>query len=103
MDDKPMLDGPCGLAILRIFAARARAELDRLHVEQALRESEARFRDLYDEAPVAYLSVGTDARIHQANRQATALFGSPLDHLLGRVVFDLLADMPNSKPKARAI
>ncbi len=103
MDDKPMLDGPRGLAIMRIFAVRARAEIERLRVEQALRESEARYRDLYHEAPVAYLSVGTDARIRRANRQAAELFGSPLDNLLGRVVFDLLADTPNGKPKARSI
>src|SRR5262245_40079306 len=103
MDDKPMLDGPRGLAILRIFAARARAEIERLRAEAALRESGERYRDLYDEAPVAYLSIGTDARIGRANRQARELFGYPLDQLLGRVVFDLLADTPNGKPKARTI
>src|SRR5262245_20800797 len=103
MDDKPMLDGPRGLAILRIFAARARAEIERLRAEAALRESGERYRDLYDEAPVAYLSIDTDARIRRANRQAGELLGAPLDHLRGRVVFDLLADTPSRKPKARAI
>ena len=103
IDCKPMLDGPRGMAILRIFAARARAEIERLRVEAVLRESEERYRDLYDEAPVAYLSLGTDARIHRANRQAGEMFGYPLDRLLGRVVFDLLADTPNGKPKARTI
>src|SRR5215471_14960294 len=103
IDDKPMFDGPRGLAILRIFAVRARAEIERLHAEAALRESEERYRDLYDEAPVAYLSIGTDARIRQANRQAGELFGSPPEQLLGRVVFDLLADTPDGKAKARAI
>ncbi|MGH7931933.1 MAG: GAF domain-containing protein [Candidatus Binataceae bacterium] len=29
-DDKPMADGPRGVAIMRIFAARARAEIERL-------------------------------------------------------------------------
>src|SRR5262245_16529284 len=103
MDDKPMLDGPRGMAILRIFAARAHAEIERLRAEAALRESGQRYRDLYDEAPVAYLSLGTDARILRANRQARELFGSPLDQLLGRVVFDLLADTPDGKAKAHAI
>ena len=90
-------------SIMRIFAVRARAEIERLRVEQALRENEERYRDLYDEAPVAYLSLGTDARIRRANRQAAEMFGYPLDQLLGRVVFDLLADTPSGKPKARAI
>lgn len=103
MDDKPMLDGSRVMAILRIFAARARAEIERLRTEAALRESEERYRDLYDQAPAVYLSVGTDARIRRANRQAAELFGYPLDQLLGRVVFDLLADTPNGKAKARTI
>jgi GAF domain-containing protein len=63
MDDKPMQDGPRGLAILRIFAVRARAEIERLRAEAALRESEEGYRDLYEEAPVAYLSLGTDGCI----------------------------------------
>ena len=46
-----MLDGPRGMAILRIFAARARAEIERARTEAALRESEERYRDLYDKAP----------------------------------------------------
>jgi len=103
MDDKPMLDGPRGSSILRIFAARALAEIERLRIEQALRESEERFRDLYNEAPVAYLSVGTDTRIRRANRQAAEMFGCPLDQLFGRVMFDFLADTPSGKSKARAV
>ena len=69
-DDKPMRDGPRGIAIMRIFAARARAEIERLRIAAALRDSEASFRDLYEEAPVAYLSVGTDGRIRQAKSRA---------------------------------
>ena len=103
IDDKPMRDGPRGLSIMRIFAARARAEIERLRAETALRVSEERYKDLYDEAPVVYLSVGTDGRISRANRQAAELFGYPLDQLLGRVVFDLLAHTPSGKPRARAI
>ncbi len=103
MDDKPMPDGSRGLAILRIFAARARAEIERLRAEAALRESEAQYRDLYDEAPVAYLSLGADARIRQANRQAAEFLGLARERLCGQVVFDFLADTPHGKPKARAI
>src|SRR5262249_58229955 len=70
VDDRPMWDGPRGVAIMLIFAARARAEIERLEAETLVREREARFRDLYEEAPVAYYSVGADARILRADRQA---------------------------------
>jgi PAS domain S-box-containing protein len=98
-----MRESSRGLSILRIFAARARAEIERLRAETVLRESERRYRDLYEEAPLMYLSVGTNARIRRANRQATELLGYPLDQLLGRVVFDLLADTPNGRQKAQRI
>ena len=103
LDDKPMLDGERRLALLRIFATRARAEVERLQAEAALRESEARYRDLYDEAPVMYLSLGVDARIQRANQYAARLLGQPLDHLLGQPVFAFLADTPAGKSRARAI
>ena len=50
-DDKPMHDGPRGIDVMRIFAARAQAEVQRIRVESALRESERHFRDLYENAP----------------------------------------------------
>jgi formate hydrogenlyase transcriptional activator len=67
IDGKPMPDGARGIAVMRIFAARVRAEIDRLRVEGALREanegrvqSEERYRDLFDEAPIAYVFQATD-------------------------------------------
>lgn len=103
LDDKPMVDRQGTIAIMHIFAARARAEIERLHLEATLRESEQQYRDLYDEAPIMYLSLGPDACIRRANRHAVILLGYPLEYLLGREVFDLLADSPNGKAKARTI
>jgi transcriptional regulator with GAF, ATPase, and Fis domain len=70
-----MHDGPRGVGILRIFAARALAEVERLRTENALRAREAQFRDLYEEAPVAYCSVGVDARIRRWNRRVVEMLG----------------------------
>ncbi len=100
-DDKPMRDGPRGVAIMRIFAARARAEIERLRADGALRDSEARFRDFYEEAPVPYLSVGTDGHIRRANRAACELFGYPPAEMVGRDIFDIYADTPHGRPRAR--
>src|SRR5215831_10456946 len=53
-DVRPMPEEPRRLFILRIFAARVAAELLRLRAEQQVRESESRYRDLYENAPCAY-------------------------------------------------
>jgi PAS domain S-box-containing protein len=71
--------------------------------EEALQESERRYRDLYEEAPNAYFSVGVDGYIKQANRSAAVLLGYSLDELVGRRVFDLYADTPTGKAKARGV
>jgi formate hydrogenlyase transcriptional activator len=101
MDDRPMLDGPRGVAIMRIFAARACAEIERLQNEAAVREREARFRDLYEEAPVAYYSVRTDATIRQWNRKFVELLGYPPEELAGRPISSLWADTPAGIPRGR--
>ena len=82
LSERPMSDGPRGLAIMRIFAARARAELERLRTEEDLRRanealahSEERFRDLFEEAPIAYVHEGLDPRFIEANRTAMRILG----------------------------
>jgi formate hydrogenlyase transcriptional activator len=99
IDDRPMWDGPRGVAIMRIFAARARAEIERLQAEAVLREREARFRDLYEEAPVAYYSVGADARIQRWNRKSVELLGYTAEELAGRPISTLWADTPAGIPR----
>jgi PAS domain S-box-containing protein len=103
IDDKPMPDGSRSLSIMRIFAARTWAEIERNRVQAALREREEAYRDLYEEAPVAYMSVGTDGRIKKTNRRAAELFGYSVGELTGRLVFDLYANTPNGRPKAREV
>jgi PAS domain S-box-containing protein len=67
--DQPMRDGPRGVAIMRIFAMRARMEIERSRIEAALRESESRYRDLYDSAPSPILTLDTEGRIIACNRR----------------------------------
>lgn len=71
--------------------------------EEALEESEKRYRDLYEEAPNAYFSIGVDGYIRQANRSAAELLGYSLDELIGKPVFNLYADTPNGKAKAQKV
>jgi len=101
IDDKPLSDGPRALSIMRIFAARARVEIERLRVEEALRDSEQRFRDLYDEAPIAYVYEGTDSRFVSANRAATKLLGIRPEDVPGTVGLTFVAPTPENQERVR--
>jgi PAS domain S-box-containing protein len=68
-----------------------------------LKQSEEQYRDLYEEAPNAYFSVGADGLIRRANRSAVELLGYGRDELVGRPVAELYADTPNGRDKAQAI
>jgi len=85
-----------------IFAGRAAAELQRLRAERELRQSEERFRDLFDEAPIAYVHEGVDTRFMRANRTAMRVLGltdEDLPNLYGR---SLVPDTPEAQALARA-
>jgi PAS domain S-box-containing protein len=96
-DERPMPAEPRRLYTFRIFAARAAAELERIRFEQRLRESEQRYRDLYEDAPIAYLSVGVDGRLRTVNRRATEWLGYSAEELIGSPQADYLADTPAGK------
>jgi PAS domain S-box-containing protein len=53
-------------------------------IQAALMESNARYRNLYDLAPVAYLTLGRNGGIQDANRTAAILLGVEREQLIGR-------------------
>jgi formate hydrogenlyase transcriptional activator len=98
-DNKPMPAQPRHFYLLRIFAARVAAVLERLRAERRLSVSEQRYRDLYEEAPVGYLTVGVDGRILSANQSASQLVGFSAAELEGLPVSGLIADLPAGKTR----
>ncbi len=56
---------------------------ERKRAEETARASEARLRQLLEQAPDALIAVRADGNIAFVNRQAERLFGHPLDELLG--------------------
>ncbi len=83
------------LAIIRDTRVRRRMEAD-------LRAAEQRYRDLYEQAPFAYFSVGVDGRIRLANRAAVRLLGR--DDLVGSPVLELYhPDLPEGRSRARQL
>jgi PAS domain S-box-containing protein len=104
LSEQPMPDGPRGFAIMRIFAARACAELERLRTEDALRhanealvQSEERFRDLFDEAPIAYVHEGLDSRFIEANRTAMRILGLKPEEIAEMTGKSLVPDTPEAQ------
>jgi len=99
LDTLPMREEPRRLSIVQIFAARAAAEFERLRAERRLRASEQRFRDLYEEAPIAYIYEDTESRFVSANRAATALLGLKPEEVRGTLGLSLVAPTPDTQAR----
>ena len=82
-------------SILRLFAVRAAAEVER-------EATEARFHDLFEYSPDACIIVNQAGHITQANRQAETLFGYARAELFGLEVDKLMPqDKREGHPKKR--
>jgi PAS domain S-box-containing protein len=100
-DELPLPDDPRALQVFKIFATRAAAELDRLALERELREKENRLRDLFDEAPIAYVHETLQSRFIRANRAARKILGITQDevpHMIGR---NMAPDTPDAQRRMR--
>jgi PAS domain S-box-containing protein len=100
-DESPMADQPRTLAVFKIFAARAAAELGRLDLENALRDKEEQLRDLFDEAPIAYVHETLNSRFLRANRAARRILGitaEEVPHMIGK---DMVPDTPDAQRRMR--
>ncbi|MGE5195330.1 MAG: sigma 54-interacting transcriptional regulator [Deltaproteobacteria bacterium] len=96
-DERPMPDEPRKLLLFRIFAARAAAELARLKLERELRDSEQRLRDLYEEAPIAYVIEDLDSRFISANRAAIRILGIQPEEVPATIGRSLIPDTPDAQ------
>jgi len=85
-----------------IRTLRNRLEHDK--AEAALKESETRYEELYENAPNAYLSVSAeDGRLLQLNQALCGILGYERDALLGMKIFDLYADTEEGLTRAKQI
>lgn len=111
-DNVPMTGEQNQTAILKIFAARAGAEIDRLtawkklevankELEVLLKESEERYRDLFDEAPIAYVHEGLDSKFIKANRAALRILGVMPEEVSVMYGKDLVANNPENMKRLK--
>ena len=96
-DARPMPEEARELFIFHLFAARAAAEFERLRTEQRLLESERQFRDLYEEAPIAYVHEDSASKFYSANRAAMRLLGLKAEEVEGTYGLSLCAPTPENK------
>ncbi|MGR9086508.1 MAG: sigma-54 interaction domain-containing protein [Gammaproteobacteria bacterium] len=96
-DGREMPPEPGLLFTFRIFAARAAAELSRLRTVDQLRLSEQRFRDLFDEAPIAYVHEDLESRFISANRAAIRILGILPEQVTGTVGMSFIPDTPDAQ------
>ncbi len=65
---------------------------DQKNIEDALRESETRFRNLYEKAPLAYQSMDCSAKIVDVNETWLSLLGYKRDEVVGHNTGDFMTN-----------
>jgi PAS domain S-box-containing protein len=100
LDDKPMPYEPRSMAIFRIFANRAGAELQRLQAERAAQEREDQLRLLVDNALDAIIDFDETFKVALMNPAARRIFGYVGEQDVVSDVRDLLS--PPSRARLAA-
>ena len=85
------------------LAARRVAELEKQkqHISEALAASEDRFRDLFEEAPIAYVHEGLDSKFIRANRAALRILGIKPEEAVGTIGKTLVANTPENQRRLK--
>ncbi|NVM26293.1 MAG: PAS domain S-box protein, partial [Desulfobacterales bacterium] len=101
-DEGPFLKGERSL--INAVAERLGRITERKRAGEALRETEERYRDLYENAPNAYFSISAvDGSILRCNSAALRLLGYDRETMMGMKAFDLYADTPHGESKAKEV
>jgi len=85
-DDKPMEDAAHALSLMRVFATRVCAEIERLHAEAALRESEERLSRVLASAMDAIVTTDEQGSVVLFNAAAEKIFGCTAEEAFGQPV-----------------
>jgi PAS domain S-box-containing protein len=90
IDTAPLPKAPRNLALFKIFAARAAAELRRIRVEKALKEREVELQALVNSAMDGIIVLDAAFQIVQLNPAARHVFGLPVEAGLGESIWSFL-------------
>lgn len=90
MDDKPMKEDPYRESILRIFGARAGAELERRQAEALLQQSEERLRNLIERTNDIVWEINQDGAYTYISPQVQDILGYSPEEVIGKTPFDFM-------------
>jgi formate hydrogenlyase transcriptional activator len=82
-------------------ASCERRRSEQLQINGLLHQNEESFRDLFDEAPIAYVISGRDWRIIQANRMAARVLGVTPEEIVGLDGRSFVPDTPDAQRRLR--
>ena len=91
------------LQLLETASYLAGVAIQSVQGREELKISQDKYRDLYDSAPLAYITSKMDGTITNANAQAEQLLGYDREHLISRSVLDLYAPGQNGLEKAQEL
>jgi PAS domain S-box-containing protein len=97
LNDKPMKKNSRDMAIFKIFAARAAAEMNRIRVEFEVRERELQLSSLFTNAIDAVIEFNNDFTITRSNPAATKIFQCDTGDLSGQDLSQFLTDKGKKK------
>jgi two-component system cell cycle sensor histidine kinase/response regulator CckA len=101
-------------ADIALGLSNIKKEEERKEAEEALEESEKRFRELYDEAPVGYFEYDSQGRITNVNRTELEMLGYTHEEMIGQPAWkcivekeearqQILAKLAGTMPPARGL
>ncbi len=88
---------------LRVIQCNIRDITERKRAEEILRESEANFKELFDEAPVAYHELDRQGRISRVNLTEQRLLGYSAEEMQGRFAWEFSVEKASQEATERKL
>src|SRR5262249_53405436 len=78
--------------VIEAVATQLGMAIVRKRAEEALRMSEARFKELYDNVPVGYHELDIEGRITRVNQTELSMIGYTREEIMGKHVWDFFQE-----------
>ncbi len=97
LDIRPMPDNPRTISLFKIFAARAAAELQRIHAEEEIRQREVKLTNIINSAMDAIIEFDANRIITHCNPATERIFHCKFVDLYGRSFEKYFTEESNEK------